>query len=647
MIRSICLAVAALLTTSVALMSSVTGAVAADADTGRLMLVLDSSGSMKEKSGGQTKIALAKQALGQVVNGLPAEQEVGLRVYGAKVFSAADDGACTDSQKVVDLGTGNRADLTAAIGKYKPYGETPTGYALQQAGKDLGAEGTRTIVLVSDGESTCDPDPCKAAAELANDGIDLRIDVVGLDVSGKAREQLQCIAGSGNGSYYDAADADDLVSALDTLATRAARPYETIGRPITGSQTPGDAPAITAGDWRDVLGGAGSPKRDLFYRLDDFDPTSTLHISATINQPAGDWDKINIDLVRAQDVDKKGVYCTRDVALELGTRQVGLLSPSVRWSYDAETSNTDKCSPDEMLLRVRRGWDWAFEKYEGGGNNDLPLEIRIIEEPAIDPDAPLPNRADDGVFQVPANTTDRTPLVGGSSFANAPTIAPGAYSGTVVPGETQIFLVDAGWGQSVQAQLTLPTLSGALEEEVGTAGPAVEAELYAPTRALATKLIPQDSDGETTNNTAWLGSPVSTTARAMLEPVRYNNRNRGLVGDSDVKNDSAAVLAGKYALVIHTEPDKRSGTSYQVPVTLDLAVIGEVTGAPVYVSEPKKIGKAAEPAAAQAESEKSESTASTKTDDDGLPLVPIGLGVVGAALLAGAVVVLRKARATA
>ena len=250
-------------------------------DPGKLMLVLDSSGSMKEDVGGTTKIAAAKDALGTVIDKLPADQEVGLRVYGAKVFSAKDKGACTDSQRAVDLGTSNRPDLKSAVAKYKPYGETPTGYALQQAGKDLGSDGQRTIVLVSDGESTCSPDPCKVAAQLADDGIQLRIDVVGLDVSGKARDQLQCIAGSGNGTYYDAQDADDLVSALDTLATRAARPYESIGKKITGSQKASSAPKISAGDWRDTLGGAGSENRELFYKLSEFDPKSTLHISAT------------------------------------------------------------------------------------------------------------------------------------------------------------------------------------------------------------------------------------------------------------------------------------------------------------------------------------------------------------------------------
>src|SRR5688500_6706390 len=135
---------------------------------GRMMLLLDSSGSMAEPAGGgQTKIAAAKSALRTVVGSLPPEAQVGLRVFGAKVFSRDDPGACEDSQQVVAPGVDNREELLTAVEGYEPFGETPIPYALEQAAADLGQEGARSIVLVSDGESTCQPDPCETAAYLA------------------------------------------------------------------------------------------------------------------------------------------------------------------------------------------------------------------------------------------------------------------------------------------------------------------------------------------------------------------------------------------------------------------------------------------------------------------------------------------------
>jgi Ca-activated chloride channel family protein len=63
--------------------------------------------------------------------------------------------------------TGNRSALRQALRTYRPYGETPIGFALQEAAEDLGDEGRRTVVLVSDGEPTCDPDPCEVARDLS------------------------------------------------------------------------------------------------------------------------------------------------------------------------------------------------------------------------------------------------------------------------------------------------------------------------------------------------------------------------------------------------------------------------------------------------------------------------------------------------
>jgi len=94
-----------------------------NADPGRMVLVLDSSGSMKERTGaGETKIAAAREALTAVIGSLPDEQAVGLRVYGAEVFSRDDPGACTDSRLVVPVETGNRDRLREAVGRYTPYG---------------------------------------------------------------------------------------------------------------------------------------------------------------------------------------------------------------------------------------------------------------------------------------------------------------------------------------------------------------------------------------------------------------------------------------------------------------------------------------------------------------------------------------------
>src|SRR5699024_12709700 len=72
--------------------ASRTDAKEASADgAGKLLLVLDASGSMAEDAGGgQTRIQAAKDALRTVVDELPDDAEGGLRVYGSDVYSRAE-----------------------------------------------------------------------------------------------------------------------------------------------------------------------------------------------------------------------------------------------------------------------------------------------------------------------------------------------------------------------------------------------------------------------------------------------------------------------------------------------------------------------------------------------------------------------------
>ena len=65
------------------------------------------------------------------------------------------------------IGTGNRDALQDEIRRYQPSGETPISSSPHQAADDLGGEGMRTILLVSDGEETCDADPCETATAIA------------------------------------------------------------------------------------------------------------------------------------------------------------------------------------------------------------------------------------------------------------------------------------------------------------------------------------------------------------------------------------------------------------------------------------------------------------------------------------------------
>ncbi len=148
---------------------------------------------------------------------------------------------------MVPIAADNRAALSAAVDDYLPKGDTPIGFALHEAAGDLGDEGNRTIVLVSDGLATCDLDPCEVAEDLAGKGIDPTIHVVGLDVDAQVREQLRCVAAAGRGVYFDADHAESVTAAMDRLSTRAYRPFTVKGEAVEGTPRASGAPELELG----------------------------------------------------------------------------------------------------------------------------------------------------------------------------------------------------------------------------------------------------------------------------------------------------------------------------------------------------------------------------------------------------------------
>lgn len=185
-----------------------------------VLFVLDGSGSMWAKVDGQEKMAIARETLARVAGELPAGVAVGLEVYGH-----TRKGDCNDIEILVPVGAEGRIQLAAMVSKIVPRGMTPITRALESAAEHLRSlEGETTVVLVSDGEETCEGDPCAAVQRLRELDIRLTAHVIGFDVGSKERAQLECIAQAGGGRYFSAAGAAELGEALRTVTTEVARP---------------------------------------------------------------------------------------------------------------------------------------------------------------------------------------------------------------------------------------------------------------------------------------------------------------------------------------------------------------------------------------------------------------------------------------
>jgi hypothetical protein len=184
-----------------------------------VLFVLDASGSMWGQVDGTAKIEIARKVLNDLIADLPDDVEVGLEAYG---HNRKND--CTDIQMVAPVGS-DRQTLVAAVAGLSPKGMTPLTESVRLAGAALKEkEGATSIVVVSDGKETCEGDPCTAASEIRASGTDLRIHVVGFDVTPDEAAQLNCIAENGGGKYFGAKNADELVKAFAEVKEEVVAP---------------------------------------------------------------------------------------------------------------------------------------------------------------------------------------------------------------------------------------------------------------------------------------------------------------------------------------------------------------------------------------------------------------------------------------
>ena len=134
--------------------------------SGAIEIILDASGSMLQKLGGERRIDIAKKTLTKLTSStIPAGTPFAFRVFGREVDSCQTD-------LDVPVGPLNPAAVAQRIAALvaKNGAKTPIGASLDKAADDLkSVTGEKLIVLVTDGEETCGGDPA-AAIERASQG---------------------------------------------------------------------------------------------------------------------------------------------------------------------------------------------------------------------------------------------------------------------------------------------------------------------------------------------------------------------------------------------------------------------------------------------------------------------------------------------
>ncbi|MFN8622902.1 MAG: VWA domain-containing protein [Chloroflexota bacterium] len=221
-IRPLSLVLAGLV--ALATQSPLAAPVAVAQDTPReinVELILDSSGSMAQRIGTETRMQIAKRVLKQVVTAIPDREgiNVGFRIYGHKGNNTTSGKAvsCRSSDLQVPIDGVDKTAINTQVDRAQPTGWTPLAYSLGRSRADFGPSGDgvrNAVVLLTDGLETCGGDPCAVAGALHNSDIALTTHVIGFALESGERRTLQCIADQGGGLLLGAQNADQLTSAL-------------------------------------------------------------------------------------------------------------------------------------------------------------------------------------------------------------------------------------------------------------------------------------------------------------------------------------------------------------------------------------------------------------------------------------------------
>jgi hypothetical protein len=227
--------------------------------SGAVEVILDASGSMLQHLEGRRRIEIAREALSSLVRGVvPAGTPFALRVFGHREV----DSCRTDLEiPLTPLEPGAAASTIGGI-QAMNLARTPIAASLAQVRQDLaGVRGPVVVVLVTDGEETCEGDPAAAIRDLHQAGFDVRVNIVGFAIDEqRLKEEFEAWARAGNGRYVEANDGSQLAAAMGASLQV---PYEVLegDEVVATGVVNGDALRLAPGTYRVRI--PGSPPRDL------------------------------------------------------------------------------------------------------------------------------------------------------------------------------------------------------------------------------------------------------------------------------------------------------------------------------------------------------------------------------------------------
>lgn len=471
----------------------------------KAVLILDASYSMVEEDAEGPRIDAAKKATHELVDFLPPTAKMGLIAYGAQESNAPDnrEKGCKDIQRLVPIGKVDKQKFGEAIDGLTPKGYTPMGNALRKAAEQLGSDGERSIILVSDGIDTCaPPEVCDVAKELAGDGVDLAIHTVGFKADEEARAELECIAEAGGGQFLEAADASSLAQSLKFLSQRGVEKYQTGGTPFEFSDTPEGAKWLGEGQYQTTVTPDRGTAKDRYFRISVPPRHHARVVFSPVWQTEGTWGdghlKIDpVELTNEGDAECGWFPVTHTAFVSAGP-DYGIESATA--SAERNDESDMECDMSDILVQTQ------ISDVEGNETGDIGLEVSVFYEP-IPGDEEKTEwsdgkiiKAGDYLGEMPMKNPE--PISGGTGFNDAVDITEGTYSDNIIPGEFRFYKIPVAYGQRPVVKVKTP-------ESVAHNADSLGFGIYDPMRNELVRtplnffMDAAESDAETLSQYAW------------------------------------------------------------------------------------------------------------------------------------------------
>jgi Ca-activated chloride channel family protein len=184
------------------------------------MIVFDASGSMAgslaEGIGAKIRrIDEVRKALSQALPRVTHYRRIGLITYGPGAYRH-----CNVELKMRPMPNAAQRILND-VGSLNPSGKTPLASAVEQAANVLDYRAKPgVVVLLTDGEETCDGLPCDLGKMLNTEGVQLTVHVIGFRMTAfwtgaQSALDVKCLAKETGGLYIAAQEQEELVQAFE------------------------------------------------------------------------------------------------------------------------------------------------------------------------------------------------------------------------------------------------------------------------------------------------------------------------------------------------------------------------------------------------------------------------------------------------